>query len=59
MKFEKGDRVMGLACHRGKTGTVIGQFSLWVKLQWDGGKRVSSVDYDSLKKIEETDDGNC
>jgi hypothetical protein len=58
MQFEKGDRVIGLACHKGKTGTVIGQFSLWVKLQWDGGKRVSSVDYASLQKIE-VHDGNC
>jgi hypothetical protein len=42
--FKKGDRVCGINAHKGKCGVVVeGQFSLWVKLKWDNGKRVSRV----------------
>lgn len=48
--FKKGDRVCGINTHKGKCGVVVEDqfFSLWVKLKWDNGRRVSYVGVSNL-----------
>jgi hypothetical protein len=51
-EFKAGDRVVGLHCHKGKTGTVLRGWRTVVDIKWDGGKRKSTVDAANLKKLE-------
>jgi hypothetical protein len=49
-EFNVGDVVEGLYSHKGKTGVIVDEsYSFWVKLQWEGAKRPSSVETSKIK----------
>jgi hypothetical protein len=52
-EIEPGDRVKGLYAHKGKTGYVLSISRGWVTLQWDGGKRSSTVEKFRVEKDDE------